>query len=234
MVGVSHRGVLLASADSSHSYTPGILSKCTQFFMNIFLPQKLEEKMKNKFVSNCIQVKKMEDEIQWIKRHHSPLRVLELPETVTDINDVKKKYKDLTLLHHPDQGGKRENFEEIQVAYHMLMNRKSMWYMNGYSSELSASLSRSFTQKQQVYFVGSFIWIATFIGICLLGVYAWSPAIEKFFAWYSPEFYEFMLERERIDAEDRAMGYDIDPNPVKLAPKHVHKLHLPGKYLDEL
>ena len=31
----------------------------------------------------------------------------------SDINEIKKAYKKLVKIHHPDKGGKKEEFEKI-------------------------------------------------------------------------------------------------------------------------
>ena len=38
--------------------------------------------------------------------------------------DIKKKYRDLALIHHPDKGGSEETFEKITLAYTTLVNKE--------------------------------------------------------------------------------------------------------------
>lgn len=45
---------------------------------------------------------------------------MELAPTAT-LDDVKKKYKELTLLHHPDRGGSHEKFIKITEAKNKLL-----------------------------------------------------------------------------------------------------------------
>ena len=35
-------------------------------------------------------------------------------------DEIKKKYRKLSLKHHPDRGGDQEKFKEISVAYEIL------------------------------------------------------------------------------------------------------------------
>ena len=53
-------------------------------------------------------------------RNNALYGVLGLPETAT-AEDVKKKYKELALVHHPDRGGKYEDFIRITEAKNKLL-----------------------------------------------------------------------------------------------------------------
>ena len=44
------------------------------------------------------------------------LKILELPMNASEAN-IRKKYKKLALVHHPDKGGNTEKFKKIQGAY---------------------------------------------------------------------------------------------------------------------
>jgi len=39
-------------------------------------------------------------------------------------NDIKKAYKKLVIIHHPDKGGKVEDFKKLQLAYEILSNEE--------------------------------------------------------------------------------------------------------------
>lgn len=47
------------------------------------------------------------------------LRLLELDKTAT-VEDVKKAYRKLVMIHHPDKGGTKENFLKLNAAYNEL------------------------------------------------------------------------------------------------------------------
>ena len=58
----------------------------------------------------------------------------------SDINEIKKAYKKLVKIHHPDKGGKKEEFEKIQIAYEILTdeNKRRIYDekgMAGFSKE---------------------------------------------------------------------------------------------------
>jgi curved DNA-binding protein CbpA len=44
-------------------------------------------------------------------------------ENFCDIEEIKKKYKILVKINHPDKGGNSENFEKIKKAYDILKNK---------------------------------------------------------------------------------------------------------------
>mgnify|MGYP002827186353 CR=1 FL=1 len=48
-----------------------------------------------------------------------PFRVLGLKRSASD-EDIKTKYRELILIHHPDKGGDHEEFIRIQQAYEIL------------------------------------------------------------------------------------------------------------------
>lgn len=48
------------------------------------------------------------------------LALLDLKDPITD-NEIKRKYRQLVLEHHPDQGGKPEQFHRIVAAMEILM-----------------------------------------------------------------------------------------------------------------
>lgn len=50
--------------------------------------------------------------------------ILDIPHNST-IEDVKKAYRKLALIHHPDKGGNAEKFKQIQEAYTSLTNKPS-------------------------------------------------------------------------------------------------------------
>jgi len=50
-------------------------------------------------------------------------KVLECEQTATK-SDIKKKFKELAIKHHPDKGGDEEKFKEINEAYSILSDEK--------------------------------------------------------------------------------------------------------------
>jgi DnaJ-class molecular chaperone len=38
----------------------------------------------------------------------------------SSIDDIKKSYKKMVKIHHPDKGGKKEDFEKVRLAYEIL------------------------------------------------------------------------------------------------------------------
>lgn len=47
------------------------------------------------------------------------LRLLELDKTAT-VEDIKKAYRKMVMIHHPDKGGTKENFLKLNSAYNEL------------------------------------------------------------------------------------------------------------------
>ena len=50
---------------------------------------------------------------------HDPFKVLGLKRSASD-EDIKTKYRELILVHHPDKGGDHHEFIRIQQAYETL------------------------------------------------------------------------------------------------------------------
>lgn len=48
-----------------------------------------------------------------------PFKVFDLPETAT-FEEIRKRYKELAVKHHPDKGGDGEKFKEIAAAYEII------------------------------------------------------------------------------------------------------------------
>ena len=50
-----------------------------------------------------------------------------------DTNEIKKAYKKLVKIHHPDKGGNKEDFEKIQIAYEILTdeNKRCIYDQKG-------------------------------------------------------------------------------------------------------
>ena len=50
---------------------------------------------------------------------HDPFKVLGLKRSASD-EDIKTKYRELILIHHPDKGGDHDEFLKVQQAYDFL------------------------------------------------------------------------------------------------------------------
>ena len=53
------------------------------------------------------------------EEEEDPFKVLGLKRSASD-EDIKTKYRELILVHHPDKGGDQEEFIRIQEAYDFL------------------------------------------------------------------------------------------------------------------
>ena len=53
------------------------------------------------------------------EEEEDPFKVLGLKRSASD-EDIKTKYRELILIHHPDKGGDHEEFIRIQEAYDFL------------------------------------------------------------------------------------------------------------------
>lgn len=58
-----------------------------------------------------------------MKTHYQTLGI----PNCSDMLTIKKAYKSLALLHHPDRGGNTERMQEINVAYEYLIKNKKMY-----------------------------------------------------------------------------------------------------------
>jgi molecular chaperone DnaJ len=64
----------------------------------------------------------------------NPFTVLGLPETAT-FDEIRKRYKELAIQHHPDKGGDAEKFKEIAGAYELIgSDVKLKQYRSGVSA----------------------------------------------------------------------------------------------------
>ena len=52
-----------------------------------------------------------------------------------DFNTIKKAYFKLARTHHPDRGGDKEKFQEIQGAYEVLSDREKRELYDKYGEE---------------------------------------------------------------------------------------------------
>jgi DnaJ family protein A protein 2 len=61
----------------------------------------------------------------------------------SDDNEIKKQYRKLCLTHHPDKGGKAEEFQNIQKAYETLSDpqKRQIYDMTGSSDEQQQGFS---------------------------------------------------------------------------------------------
>lgn len=64
------------------------------------------------------------------------------------LEDIKKSYSELVLIHHPDKGGDNKKFRELQSAYKILSNEKSRELYTNSLSSTCYELKNSF--KSQV------------------------------------------------------------------------------------
>jgi curved DNA-binding protein CbpA len=82
-------------------------------------------------------------------------------DTVVHHTDVKKRYRELALEHHPDRGGDPERFKEIASSYEVLMkvtpvdcsqheNREfeltHSWIFGDFRRETEASKTRRYSK----------------------------------------------------------------------------------------
>ena len=51
--------------------------------------------------------------------YDDPFKVLGLKRSASD-EDIKTKYRELILVHHPDKGGDHDEFLKVQQAYDFL------------------------------------------------------------------------------------------------------------------
>ena len=55
-------------------------------------------------------------------KEYDPYQILGIPEN-SDIIEIKKSYKELCMVHHPDKGGNEELFSIINKAYRTIIMR---------------------------------------------------------------------------------------------------------------
>ena len=61
-----------------------------------------------------------------------------------DDNEIKKQYRKLCLTHHPDKGGKAEEFQKIQKAYETLSDsqKRQMYDMTGSTDQQQGGMEQ--------------------------------------------------------------------------------------------
>lgn len=55
----------------------------------------------------------------------NPYEILDLPEGTSDLSLIKSTYRSLSKVHHPDKGGDKTKFQNINVAYKTLTDETS-------------------------------------------------------------------------------------------------------------
>lgn len=66
------------------------------------------------------EIDRLNDEIdKMMKSTYNPFSVLGVKQNLTE-NDLKNAYRNKAREHHPDKGGKEEDFKKIQVAYEVI------------------------------------------------------------------------------------------------------------------
>lgn len=63
------------------------------------------------------------------------------------VSEIKKSYKQLSLLHHPDRGGVKENFLEVVEAYKTLL-KKTRNDTNSENNEEVEQVTKEFDSKE--------------------------------------------------------------------------------------
>lgn len=95
-----------------------------------------------------------------LRPNNSLYGILELP-NFASIEEVKKAYKRLALIHHPDKGGDEETFKLISHAYFVLSDKdKKLRYdeilkSNSGSHELYFQEEESFRAETMAVFLKS-------------------------------------------------------------------------------
>tara|TARA_Y100000768_G_scaffold68896_1_gene48335 strand:- start:8738 stop:9970 length:1233 start_codon:yes stop_codon:yes gene_type:complete len=78
--------------------------------------------------------------------------VLEIKKDSTE-NEIKKAYRKLALIHHPDKGGDEEQFKNITDAYNILSNPKTKQYydINGNINSIKNIQEKAPLQSFNIY-----------------------------------------------------------------------------------
>lgn len=66
--------------------------------------------------------------------------ILELDKNAND-KEIKKQYKKLAMIHHPDRGGDASKFKEISDAYDILSDKEKKNKYDKYGSEKKMNIN---------------------------------------------------------------------------------------------
>ena len=70
--------------------------------------------------------------------------ILDLPKDCSE-DEIKKKYKKLAFVHHPDRGGNPEEFKKITEAYNFLLQADNTYYDDSNMKHAKISLDSRYT-----------------------------------------------------------------------------------------
>ena len=90
-----------------------------------------------------------------VKNHYKTLGL----SNFSPITDIRRSYRKLALIHHPDRGGDADRMKEINEAYDTLMKNKAF-----YDSQLRPSILRSGSLGGFTIIVGGENWDSSFYG----------------------------------------------------------------------
>lgn len=83
----------------------------------------------------------------------NPYKILDLPVSVS-YEEIRKRYKSLAQLHHPDRGGDEELFKQIKLAYEILSDptRRKQYNETGNSSTAKSEKDEAIDRLAQLFF----------------------------------------------------------------------------------
>ena len=78
---------------------------------------------------------------------------LELSNLCTE-DDIKKQYRRLASIHHPDKGGDEEKFKRLKLAYEILINPLTRKHYDQYGDVHQNNVERSEAIEQLLHMIG--------------------------------------------------------------------------------
>jgi hypothetical protein len=216
-------------------YQPGPVVRLFRYCYQTACSDELKKRVAQRMYKRMQKAEQMEKDAMWLKRHGSPLKVMGLPEHAALV-EVKAKYKELIFETHPDIGKAEADpaaFQLVQKAYAMVMDKNSMYYVNGCGSHLLAEINPLPPMRS----VPAYAWFAVGCWAFAFMVFVVFTVVvaKRFWLWglwqFDPEFFQFMLAREEEEAAMIARGEYVDPDKSKQQPLKMQLVTHPGRFI---
>jgi hypothetical protein len=108
---ITSEQVRVETTGKHHTFEPGFFAKTSRAIFQTFTSDGIKKRAAKKLQAGLEKVERMEKEQQWLRKHGSPQRVLDLPEHAS-YAEIKTRYQDLILDTHPDTASHKQSYVE--------------------------------------------------------------------------------------------------------------------------